>query len=66
MNPVQGYVYEGADDEDKHNNTICKIERRADVSDNEAREYGPAFLVRFGDDTTKIVFGMELSPWYPV
>lgn len=64
--PVQGYVYHSVDENDIHNGNICKILRRATISDNELREMGPAFRVEFGDGSTKNAYSEELSPWFPV
>jgi hypothetical protein len=66
QNPVQGYLFQSVDEEDPRNGTICKIVRRAAVSDVEAREMGPAFTVEFGDGFKRTAFGEELSPWFPV
>lgn len=60
---VQGYRFDSADD--PRNGNICKILTRSEASDHEVLENGPAFLVRFGDGSTDVVFSSELSPWYP-
>lgn len=62
--PVQGYEYVPFETNER-SNTVCKVLGRAVISDNELRENGPAFLVRFGDGYTDTVFGRELRPWYP-
>lgn len=64
ITPVQGYQYDSMDDDHPRNFTICKILKRADVSDTELREYGPAFTVEFGDGEIKTVYACELNPWY--
>lgn len=64
--PVQGYSYMSVVDDDPRNGTICKILRRAKVSDVEQREFGPAFTVQFGDNHITTAYAEELSPWYPV
>jgi biotin operon repressor len=61
---VQGYMFDTAAD-DKRNGNICQIVERANASDAEVLENGPAFTVKFGDGTTDVVFSSELSPWYP-
>lgn len=60
---VQGFKFDSADD--PRNGNICRIISRSEASDHEILENGPAFLVRFGDGSTDVVFSSELSPWYP-
>lgn len=61
---VQGFMFRTVED-DPDNDSICRIVRRAEASDQEVIEMGPAFLVRFGDGHQRVAYAMELSPWYP-
>ena len=63
---VKGYMFMSQDDDNRRNQTICRIIRRAEVSDTEAAEFGAAFLVEFGDGHRDVCYGEELRPWYPV
>lgn len=65
--PVQAYMYV-TDEEGRmtRDRTVCKIIGRAKVSDAEARDYGPAFRVQFGDGHITTAYSDELRPWYPV
>lgn len=62
---VQGYIFQSVAD-DPRNGNVCQIEERANASDHEVLENGPAFKVRFGDGEADIVFSNELRPWYPI
>lgn len=63
---IAGYLYDshGGLEHDDRNNTVCQIVGRAGT-DNEQMEYGPAFLVRFGDGVEIVAYSIELNPWYP-
>ena len=61
--PVQGCIFDSVGDEhQKRNNTVCQILERAEGE--HLLEFGPAFLVEFGDLEQIIAYSSELSPWY--
>lgn len=64
-NPVQGYVFDSFQEGNPRNETICRIVKRAVVSDAALREGGPAFVVEFGDGQRETAYWLELHPWYP-
>lgn len=62
-NPVQGYIFDGVGDEHADRNaTVCKIIDRVEGTDT--LEFGPRFLVEFGDLFQMTAYSAELSPWY--
>lgn len=64
---VQGFMYdnEGTEEHKQHNQTICQIIGKGDANDYELMEYGPAFLVKFGNGDVITAFARELHPYYP-
>lgn len=62
--PVQGYTFDSVGSEhESRNNTTCQIIERAE-GDADLMEFGPAFVVEFGDLEQIIAYSSELSPWY--
>lgn len=63
---VQGFIFDsGGDEMSERNNTICKIISRATAATESLLQNGPAFIVEFGDGERAVVYGTELSPWFP-
>lgn len=71
MEHVQGFTFDSVAEDGElstYNGNICQIVRRAsatEASENEVLDYGPAFVVRFGDGKEDTAYASELSPWYP-
>lgn len=65
MADVQGYEFQSVEGHER-NGTICKIKARAQASESDVIDMGPAFRVEFGDGTVMTAYSSELHPWYPV